>query len=197
MATQEIVNLTDDLDNTTEGVQTVSFYDPETGKQVELELGEKNAKALNKAIASLEKYLAVARVVEPVPTKAVAHVKGKQAEIRAWALANGFKIGDRGRIKAEIVNAYNAAHDETGVELSTGPATLTVSPEAQAKIDEVASELDASKVAEVDSTQTDDDSRPATEEELQEMLLDMARNGQEPTADDLIMAEVDSESASK
>ena len=31
------------------------------------------------------------------------------AAIREWARGNGFEVSDRGRIKAEIVEAYNAA----------------------------------------------------------------------------------------
>ena len=32
------------------------------------------------------------------------------SEIRAWAAANGFNVSDRGRISAEVRNAYAAAH---------------------------------------------------------------------------------------
>ena len=30
--------------------------------------------------------------------------------IRAWARANGHPVSDRGRIKADIIDAYHAAH---------------------------------------------------------------------------------------
>lgn len=36
----------------------------------------------------------------------------KIKEIRAWARANGHTIGERGRIAASIIAAYNAAHPE-------------------------------------------------------------------------------------
>jgi len=32
------------------------------------------------------------------------------SEIRAWATANGFQVSDRGRISAEVRNAFAAAH---------------------------------------------------------------------------------------
>jgi Lsr2 len=33
-----------------------------------------------------------------------------QAEIREWARAQGYAVGDRGRIPAEVRSAYDAAH---------------------------------------------------------------------------------------
>ena len=32
------------------------------------------------------------------------------ADVRAWANASGFEVGLRGRLKAEIVDAYRVAH---------------------------------------------------------------------------------------
>lgn len=199
MASFEIVTMTDDLDsNITEGVQTITFFDPETGDKVEIELGEKNAKALNKAFAGLEKFLVVARVVkapEPV-SKPAAKANGRNAVIRAWAQANGFAIGDRGRIKADIVAAFEDAQalantqdraDATGLE-SEPVKLVEVSDEAPEQESFTDGIVDADDLVEVEFPE-DNDSRPATEAELQQMLLDMALNGQEPTADDLRMAE--------
>jgi hypothetical protein len=36
--------------------------------------------------------------------------KGDLKAIREWASSNGFKVSSRGRIPAEVQNAYNAAH---------------------------------------------------------------------------------------
>ncbi len=33
------------------------------------------------------------------------------AAIRAWAIANGFKVGVRGRLSAEVKDAYYKAHN--------------------------------------------------------------------------------------
>jgi hypothetical protein len=36
--------------------------------------------------------------------------KGDLKAIREWASSNGYKVSSRGRIPAEVQNAYNAAH---------------------------------------------------------------------------------------
>jgi len=36
--------------------------------------------------------------------------KERLAAIREWARSNGYDVSDRGRIKADIVEAYDAAH---------------------------------------------------------------------------------------
>jgi hypothetical protein len=147
MATVTIENLTDDLDNTvTENVHTVTFFDPTTGEKFELELGEKNTRALNKVAAAFDKYREVARKVEAAPKKAVNAQKGEQAKVREWAKANGYEVGDRGRIKADVVNAYYAAQ---------GPGQ-TVAPEAQVELEatDEATEIDSPAVAEPEVTET-------------------------------------------
>jgi hypothetical protein len=37
-----------------------------------------------------------------------------QAEIREWARAQGYAVGDRGRIPAEVRSAYDAAQSKSG-----------------------------------------------------------------------------------
>lgn len=203
MATIEQVTMTDDLDNSvTEGVQTVNFFDPETGDKVELELGEKNAKALNKAIAGLEKYLAVARVVQaPKPVKATSGPKSDLAKVREWAVQNGYTVGDRGRIKAEILEAYDKAQMPTAVE--NDKVVLTVTPEAQVKLDEIAADIEASKdsdsvvdTAEVAQVESEQDSEPVTSEsrreltddEILNLMGDLDAKGAEVTLDNLTEA---------
>nr|WP_330359970.1 histone-like nucleoid-structuring protein Lsr2 [Mycobacteroides abscessus] len=36
--------------------------------------------------------------------------KEQLAAIRQWARKNGYEVSDRGRIKAEVVEAFEAAH---------------------------------------------------------------------------------------
>lgn len=36
--------------------------------------------------------------------------KGDRKDVREWARANGHDIGERGRIPAEVMDAYEAAH---------------------------------------------------------------------------------------
>lgn len=115
MATIEIVKMSDDLDpRIKNGVETVKFFDPITGDAREIELGEKNREHFANHLAKLEKYLTASRVVEtvvPAKPKAAKSDKGELALIREWAKANGYTVGDRGRIKADIVDAYHKAQE--------------------------------------------------------------------------------------
>ena len=116
MATIEIVKMNDDLDpRVKNGVETFKFFNPRTGELMEIELGEQNAKHLENAMAKLDKYVDAGRlVVTPAPSKPKAAgnssaAKGELALIREWAKTNGYTVGDRGRIKADIVEAYHKA----------------------------------------------------------------------------------------
>jgi len=115
MASRTTVTLIDDLDGSTGGIRTVSVS--LDGQAVELDLSEGNYDMLQQALAP---YLAAGRKTKtssagsrrsssaPAPTAA-----GKQQDtqaIREWAEANGHQINSRGRVKKEIVEAYQAAH---------------------------------------------------------------------------------------
>ena len=43
-----------------------------------------------------------------------AHVSASPAVVRAWARANGWDVGERGRLPAEVTDAYRRAHDPLG-----------------------------------------------------------------------------------
>lgn len=153
MATIEVTEVFDDLDNRIQsGVETVTFFDPTTGQKREIELGEANRKHFANHLEKLGKYLEASRLVETAKPKAAAKANGEQAKIRAWAKANGFEIGDRGRIKAEIVDAYNKAQGDT-----TG---LEVDPEAVQNTQDRADE-------------TGLESAPVTEADVAEMLAEV------------------------
>lgn len=118
MASTEIIVLTDSLDERiSNGVETVIFHDPASGDKLEIELGEANRKHFANHLEKLAKYIAAARKVEsakPVK-KATAKADSEISKIREWAQANGFAVGDRGRIKAEIKDAYYAAQNGSTV----------------------------------------------------------------------------------
>jgi hypothetical protein len=126
MATIEIITLTDSLDERIKnGVETVTFFHPVFGTKHEIELSEKNREHFAAHLAKLDKYIDASREiveVKPEPVKAAPKGDGRISAIRTWAQANGFVVGDRGRIRAEVVEAYDKAHTPT----------LTVSPDAQA-----------------------------------------------------------------
>jgi len=187
MATETTFILSDDLDSRIQnGVETVTFYDPSTGRQLEIELGEANRKHLAAHIEKLAKYVGVARDVTPVPTKAVTAQKGNQAKIREWAQANGYTVGDRGRIKADIVNAYNVAHNEaTPVESDSKPV----------EAEPVTALTDPENVALVEVSEPTQTVTPAAQAKAEEIAADIAAPREPLTNDDILamMAELDAE----
>jgi hypothetical protein len=100
-----------DLDNT-EGATTVPFSYRGTG--YEIDLGDKNQAALDKALA---KFIAAARKSGRPAAAGGSRRSGVRPEaradlatIRAWAREQGFEVSDRGRVSSEIRQAYDAAH---------------------------------------------------------------------------------------
>lgn len=78
------------------------------GKSYTIDLGPKNAAAFN---AALEKYIATATKIAP-PRGPKPGSRGNEdlAAIRAWAAQNGHTIAARGRISADVKDAYAKAH---------------------------------------------------------------------------------------
>ena len=82
------------------------------GKLYEIELTADNASRLRELLAG---YVKVARRAEsPVSTgrKRTGQKASRTdlAEIRDWARGQGYEVSDRGRIRADIVEAYDKAH---------------------------------------------------------------------------------------
>ncbi|MFZ0529051.1 MAG: Lsr2 family protein [Propionicimonas sp.] len=78
------------------------------GKSYSIDLNPKNAAEFH---ATLTKYIAAATRI-PVPAKARRSGSGRSdtaqlASIRAWAKQNGYQVAPRGRISAEVLEAYN------------------------------------------------------------------------------------------
>lgn len=114
MAKKTITILIDDLDGEElpAGTRTTRFA--LDGVEYEIDLSAENARGLSEALAP---YIAAGRRVGSSPRSGSAartRAKGADAQrlaaIRAWAQGNGYQVGERGRIKAEIVEAYDAAH---------------------------------------------------------------------------------------
>ena len=114
MAKKTITILTDDLDGEELPAGSRSTRFSLDGVEYEIDLSAANARALADALAP---YIAAARRVGGARTASASRSRsrgtGADAErlaaIRAWAQSNGYTVGDRGRIKAEIVDAYDAA----------------------------------------------------------------------------------------
>lgn len=100
--------LIDDLDGS-EGAETVTFG--LDGTTYEIDLSEANAASLREALAP---YLAKANRVSPTgkarQTRKRASTSNSATEIRAWAQEQGMAVSARGRVPAEIRQAYEAAH---------------------------------------------------------------------------------------
>jgi len=108
MAQKVHIVLVDDLDQS-DAEETVSFG--LDGKEYAIDLNKKNARSLRDALAP---FVAHAR---PVSGRGARRSAAKQAasgaapsEIRAWARDNGFEVPERGRVSAEVREAYAAAH---------------------------------------------------------------------------------------
>lgn len=112
MAQRMLVVMEDDLDGS-KAVETIQFG--LEGTAYEIDLSKKNAAAMRSAMAVYVE--AGRRVAGKRVARSGGRVAGKStpraqnrdsnAEIRAWARDNGWPdLGERGRISAEIVEAY-------------------------------------------------------------------------------------------
>lgn len=106
MASKTTVELLDDVDGKP-AAETVTFGID--GTSYEIDLSEKNAKALRKAF---ETYINVGRRTGGRLTRGNAKPVATGVDntaVRAWAASNGIDVSARGRIPAEIIEKYRAA----------------------------------------------------------------------------------------
>jgi hypothetical protein len=109
MAQRVNIILVDDIDGG-DADETVTFG--LDGATYEIDLSSKNAAKLRDAVAP---YVGHARKVTGRRSsggrRAAGAGNGPSArEIREWARANGWNLSDRGRVAAEVRQAYEAAH---------------------------------------------------------------------------------------
>jgi Lsr2 len=118
MAQKTIVQLIDDLDESA-AEETVSFA--LDGASYEIDLSKENAEKLRDSLAV---YVASARRANRFgasgaganravsagrrPRGAARGDREQMQAIREWARKNGHKVGDKGRIPAAVMDAYNA-----------------------------------------------------------------------------------------
>ena len=112
MAKETVVKLLDDLDG---GVahETVTFG--LDGYMYEIDLSSKNAKKLRAELAPFVEHGSRVSTRRPVE-RVVARSRGRgravpeadqNRAIREWALARGFEVAARGRIRQEIVDEFH------------------------------------------------------------------------------------------
>lgn len=85
------------------------------GKDFEIDLSTTNAQALRNTLAPFVAVARRAHLSKP-PTRSADRIKRElSAKQRDWARSRGMDVSDRGRIPAEVAEAYFAAHPaETG-----------------------------------------------------------------------------------
>lgn len=95
----------------TEGVETISFG--LEGATYEVDVCKKHAKEIRDSVG---KFVPSARKVS---SRSGGRGRGRRgskvagastADVRTWALENGYDVGERGRIPAAVVDAYRSAH---------------------------------------------------------------------------------------
>jgi hypothetical protein len=113
------VVLTDDLEVSPDAQRIT--YSVE-GKEFEIDLAEKNAQKLRDALSPFVKKSRPLEWQAVIPSSARSGTRRKSSagggnsgrsdigDIRPWAQAQGMKVAGRGRIKKEIIDAYDEAH---------------------------------------------------------------------------------------
>lgn len=113
MARTVIEQISDDLDGSANASPVSFSYD---GTEYTIDLSPKNKTAFDKL---MKPYLAAATKVSPRSTgsrrrsRATTASSGRRDDlnaIREWAGANGYEVSSRGRIRQDVVAAYDAAH---------------------------------------------------------------------------------------
>jgi hypothetical protein len=101
------VIVTDDLDGS-ENAETVSFgFD---GVTYEVDLASKNRAKLEKALAP---FIEAGRRAPRAAARRGGRQGGTSVDrgaVRAWARERGLKVSERGRVSADIMQQYEAAH---------------------------------------------------------------------------------------
>jgi Lsr2 len=111
MARQTTITLVDDLDGS-EAEEQVEFS--VDGRTYEIDLSAANAGRLRDALApfvSAARRSGTRRAATPggQPSRAGSDRAQNQA-IRKWAIAQGMKVSERGRIPTNVITAYHSAH---------------------------------------------------------------------------------------
>ncbi|MGW5515347.1 histone-like nucleoid-structuring protein Lsr2 [Nocardia africana] len=110
MARKITVELIDDYDGKSKATETVAFG--LDGVEYEIDLSAKNAGKLRTLFEQWtepgRKVGRVSRSKSKVNARTVAD-KEQTGAIRNWAKNNGYTVSSRGRIQADIIEAYNNA----------------------------------------------------------------------------------------
>ena len=114
MAERILRQLIDDIDGSdiTDGAgERVEFS--LRGSSYQIDLSEANVAKLEKALKPYIDAAMKVRSARATRTKVSSNGKASKEQltaVREWARANGHDVSDRGRIKAEVFEAFEAAH---------------------------------------------------------------------------------------
>ncbi|MGW5569684.1 histone-like nucleoid-structuring protein Lsr2 [Nocardia thailandica] len=112
MARKVVISLVDDVDGTSTADETVVFG--LDGLNYEIDLTSAHAEKLRALLAQwIPHARRIARRGDAARAKSAAPVSGRHGDlaiIRSWANANGYTVASRGRVPADVVEAYKAAH---------------------------------------------------------------------------------------
>lgn len=102
------VVITDDMDGSA-GAETVAFG--LDGVSYEIDLAQPNRVRLAGALAPfIEAGRRISRGADRRSSGPAGRPRADRAEVRAWARQAGLEISERGRISAEVMSQYEAAH---------------------------------------------------------------------------------------
>jgi hypothetical protein len=107
MAQRVEVILIDDIDGSS-AVETITFG--LDGVSYEIDLSEEHAKRLRDDFAQWTGHARRTQGGRRTTTRRAGTRRSNVSEIREWARANGYKVSDRGRISAEVQEAYAKAN---------------------------------------------------------------------------------------
>ena len=112
MAQQFQVQYIDDLDGSDLGsvANTISFaFD---GREYYIDLSDENADKFREVMAPYVEngHRVTGTKAKPARKSASRSSSGETKAIREWARSNGYDVSDRGRIPADIMDAYAAAN---------------------------------------------------------------------------------------
>lgn len=132
------ITLIDDLDGSA-GAESVAFG--LDGKSYTIDLSEKNATKLRKALAD---FIEKGQETHNAPATKRGRKAGKSArkataksghdlnEVRDWARTAGYKVSDRGRVSAEVMTAFDEAHPEGTTKVAPSDETTEAVAESKA-----------------------------------------------------------------
>lgn len=109
MAKHTTVTLVDDLDGGDADEQVQFAVD---GRSYEIDLSSKNAEKLRNSLAPFvsASRRAGGRSASASSNGSSASERAVNRAVREWAVAQGMKISERGRIPSSVLEAYHGAH---------------------------------------------------------------------------------------